>query len=1237
MMTGLTEFHMKTHNSVAIVTAILIASLTGASAQADIVPANDGTGTQVNQAGPDYTIEGGTTSSDQQNLFHSFSDFNLLTGERATFMTTPSMLNVFSRVTGGNPSYIDGLLQVSGSNANLFFMNPSGVLFGANSAINLQGDFNVVTADRLGFANGFLDAVGTPNYEALVGNPTNFSVSTAVPGSIVNAGDLAVSPGNSIQLIGGQVINTGTLTAPGGDILITAVEEGQFVRIQQTGQLLNLEVETLTTHNESPLPFTPASLPTLLTGNAIATASGVDVNPDGTITLTGSNTPLPMDSGTTIVGGTVSTVPITDGIGGSITVLGETVGVLGATLNASGAEGGGGIWVGGAYEGGDRLPAADITVIDETSSLTADATLNGDGGRIIVWADDTTRSYGALSARGGALRGDGGFIETSGRLFLDIPGVPDVSAPNGEGGTWLIDPANIEIGTASNTSIPPEEDVFEATVNPTTLLTWEQVGIALAASPSSDLLIKTGNTGPGDGDITLQAGSEALGESVSGSLTLRAARDIEIREQITINGSNFNFRLEAGRNITGAEITGTGVNFDLVADKNGNNNGRIQLDEVTTTNGNIRLQARNNSPLDFAIGVNGPLRSGGGNIELISDDGDIQLQEVRAAGGTISLSTPDSIFVSGDIRTTGGADITLEHGGNGLIPFEVGNSGAQNGVGGRIINGADEVPPGSSFLESVAFGNIRILTNTESDFDEFDCFGNCEDFDADFEENELPDDDFFEDDFFDEDFPDEPGEEDFEDDGPEGRRDRQPGTDEEPEEGPDEESDEGSDEDFEDTEFGEDDFDGELEEIAYDEWALDDTSYANEFVAYFDLPNIPETDFELSQDTLRSLTDTVGTPPALVYARFSPAGSRSVAQGARSKQLRPLEGAPTDLLELILVTPGGQPQRVVVPTATRAKVIQSVRQLQLEITDRTRRRQKTYLRPAQDLYTWLVEPLKAELTEEGIGHLSFIMAPGLRSLPIAALHNGEQFIIEEYTVGLMPSLALTDTRYTDLRQAPVLAMGASEFVDQPDLPAVPFELATIVGQLRQGELSLNESFTPQTLTSLRQASGYDILHLATHGEFRAGGPSNSYIQFWDQRLGLDEIRKLQLNDPPLELLVMSACRTALGDTAAELGFAGLAVQAGVKSALATLWQVSDLETAGLMAAFYAQLNQSPYKAEALRQAQLAMLRGDVAVEDGNLIWEGGSQPLPPELANLRLGNIDHPYFWAAFTLVGSPW
>jgi CHAT domain-containing protein len=128
-----------------------------------------------------------------------------------------------------------------------------------------------------------------------------------------------------------------------------------------------------------------------------------------------------------------------------------------------------------------------------------------------------------------------------------------------------------------------------------------------------------------------------------------------------------------------------------------------------------------------------------------------------------------------------------------------------------------------------------------------------------------------------------------------------------------------------------------------------------------------------------------------------------------------------------------------------------------------------------------------------------------------------------------------------------------------------------------------------------------------------------------------------LNQPSLELLVLSACRTALGDEQAELGFTGLAVQAGVKSALGSLWYVSDEATMAFMTEFYKQLKQASTKAEALRQAQLAMLKGEVRLQGGQLVTSFGSFPLPPNLAELGDQDLSHPYYWSAFMMIGNPW
>jgi CHAT domain-containing protein len=281
--------------------------------------------------------------------------------------------------------------------------------------------------------------------------------------------------------------------------------------------------------------------------------------------------------------------------------------------------------------------------------------------------------------------------------------------------------------------------------------------------------------------------------------------------------------------------------------------------------------------------------------------------------------------------------------------------------------------------------------------------------------------------------------------------------------------------------------------------------------------------------------------------------------------------------------------------------------------------------------------LEVDLQAQKINNLVFLMDGGLRSVPIAAFHDGRGFLVERYSVGLMPSFNLTDTRYQSLKNVQVLAMGAENFPDQTPLPAVPLELSVITEKLWKGKAFLNNAFTLENLKAQRQQESFGIIHLATHADFQAGSPDNSYIQLGNGKLRLNQIPQLNWSNPPVELLVLSACRTAVGNEQAELGFAGLAVQAGVKSAVASLWMVSDEATLGLMTEFYRQLGMTPIKAEALRQAQLAMLKGEIRVESGKLVSPQGAVPLPPALARLGGKKLNHPYYWAAFTMIGNPW
>ncbi|NEP13893.1 MAG: CHAT domain-containing protein [Symploca sp. SIO2C1] len=408
------------------------------------------------------------------------------------------------------------------------------------------------------------------------------------------------------------------------------------------------------------------------------------------------------------------------------------------------------------------------------------------------------------------------------------------------------------------------------------------------------------------------------------------------------------------------------------------------------------------------------------------------------------------------------------------------------------------------------------------------------------------------------------------------------------------------------------------------------------FEDHFGLSDTPTFNLQQAQATLDQVEESTGVKPALIYAFFVPStivSSNTVANGG-SGQLTPKSNRANDELELVLVTSDGKPIRQRVGK-TRQQVLQVAQEFRLNVTDVTN--SLGYLEPSQQLYKWLVAPLQADLEAQKIQNLVFILDQGLRSLPIAALHDGTGFIIEEYSVGLMPSLSLTDTRAVNIKNVEVLAMGADHFPDRNPLPAVPVELDAIAGALWPGESFLNQEFTRDHLQQIRSNKPFGIIHLATHSDFLPGKPGKSYIQLWDTKLGLDSLRELGWSNPAVELVVLSACRTALGDGEAELGFAGLAVLAGAKSALASLWYVSDAGTLGLMTSFYEQLHTAPIKTQALRHAQLAMINKEIRMERSKLVSSSGNWSLPSQLKNVDDLQLSHPFYWSAFTIIGNPW
>lgn len=273
-----------------------------------------------------------------------------------------------------------------------------------------------------------------------------------------------------------------------------------------------------------------------------------------------------------------------------------------------------------------------------------------------------------------------------------------------------------------------------------------------------------------------------------------------------------------------------------------------------------------------------------------------------------------------------------------------------------------------------------------------------------------------------------------------------------------------------------------------------------------------------------------------------------------------------------------------------------------------------YLEPARHLYDWLIRPLRDELARQQIQTLVFVPDGALQTVPLAALQDGERFLIEDFSVAVTPGLTLTAPGESGRRnRGQVLIAGLSQPVQGfPPLDYVPIELQNL-RVLYPGEELFNKSFLDKTLQKEFEDGLYSIVHIASHGQFEHDC-NKTFILTYDDKLTMDDLERLispsQFRRERVELLTLSACQTAAGDDRAALGLAGVAVKAGARSALATLWFVNDRASATMMTEFYTQLASAPpmSKARALQLAQQKML------------------------ADRR---YHHPCYWAPYLLIGN--
>ena len=314
-----------------------------------------------------------------------------------------------------------------------------------------------------------------------------------------------------------------------------------------------------------------------------------------------------------------------------------------------------------------------------------------------------------------------------------------------------------------------------------------------------------------------------------------------------------------------------------------------------------------------------------------------------------------------------------------------------------------------------------------------------------------------------------------------------------------------------------------------------------------------------------------------------------------------------DRTEILLSLPN-EIKRFTIAT-NRAEMTDEVNHFRRKLENRTTRE---YLPHAQKIYQWLIAPLQTTLNEHKIDTLVLVPDESLRTIPIAALHDGEDFLIEKYAISNTPGLNLTDPKPLSTETVQVLATGLSKAVQGfPALPHVATELSNIQKMFGGQVLQDNEFLLNSVQNQLKQIP-YNIVHIASHGQFKSDA-QESFILSFDDKLNMNKLEQLiglsRFRDKPIELLMLSACQTAAGDNRAALGLAGIAIKAGARSAVATLWLINDQAASNLVSEFYRLLKETKSsKAQALKNAQVHLIN-DTAYQ--------------------------HPYFWSPFLLIGN--
>ena len=1148
------------------------------------------------------TIDGGIRRGN--NLFHKFDNFDTRGLIEGVKFINNQTNNLIIGVTSNRGTFINKPINIT-NKSNLYWISPYGIKL--SSGVDFFNASNVYFSTKpfLNFSNGSLNVFEADEgeLEDFVSNPLR---------NLHNPNNYPLSIANSIISLSG----------------------------------VNLEIDS----------------------------SLIFDNPKGEVSIENSNLKV-VDQ---------------DETGGEITITGQLINLTGSNnILANGNNGGGIIQIGGSWQNNNpNIPEATITSIGHNTVIDASANLYGGGGVIVIWSDvnnikGKTTVNGSLIAKGGYHGGSGGKIETSGYSLELNPKYLDISSISELPGEWLIDPYNIYITSESNQNdieFDNHQFVFESSETSSTIFVDDLLDVIQTGNVN--IITGLGNLEEG-GNIFWDENADLDYSQYPYTLNLEASGFIDLNSNIYSGSGGLTLKAELGylQAKQGVDLyLGGPLNIftgDTRLDFDDPSFPRFSAtiigpgDIIKNGPGSLILSADQSLDIPWSGSINhneGKIHLEGGWIDLV--------EKVNLNGGILSSagllsgfnnpptnlnlsssSFDENIEAASVVAILSSSDVDDED--NHTYDLVEGDGDIDNHS--FTIDGSNLIISSSPDFETKDSYSIRVQTTDRSGERYVEAF-NLSVLDVDDFSNTIS----FENDI-------------------EIKNDIYPFSNIEA---------------ILDIEFSNNDYFSSqvfpsinpVPEIVFDDMLINsnmineqsiqannkqnldiplilkhdkqplnsfevinipseqaisnliikDLNSSNEIVKLLNLrdlefkyakkPDQLQNKLFLAKSHFQSLDplkkENNHYNPAILYLQFNSSKDTKINDGYDS------------FIDLTIIPSKGNVEGRRVEISKKIFTIY-LKDLYKKISMNEFIDIKDPKSTSRKLYDLIIAPIEPILLRNDINSLLIAADRGLQAIPYAALSDGEMYFGEKYSFSLTPSLSLTNFSISGFSSKDFLALGATKFEFLAPLPFVKQELKGIK-TIANKEIFLDKEFTPSKLILKGSDPKFKRIHIATHADFNGGESKHSKIYTGTNPILFSDLSKLRKRRKgnPLDLFVLSACRTAIGDENTELGFAGLALQTGARSAIGTLWYVDDVMTSVYFLQMYEYLNRGIPKSEAMKLTRKAFIRKLIKLEGNSIIGAEGNILLKDLSRNNLLTfneGINKPFYWSGIELLGSPW